>query len=139
MQEYQAYSTAPFIQNILSIPGIVGQYSRNKVPFQPQMSRSGNLDLDVLQPQNQNPTTVTPFIAYLSAGLFYEELHVLGVKLKAQQTKPEIYSRKLHDLLIKANNSVDIIDFAQHERLQDQYWKAVQINELIYEVSFSFI
>ena len=38
----------------------------------------GNIDLAVLRPENQRPTHVTPRIATLAAGLFREQLIVLG-------------------------------------------------------------
>ena len=43
----------------------------------------GNLDLAVLRPENQHQTHVTPHIAALAAGLFREQLVVLGRHLPA--------------------------------------------------------
>ena len=43
----------------------------------------GNPDLAVLRPENQNQTHVTPLIAALAAGLFREQLVVLGRHLPA--------------------------------------------------------
>lgn len=47
-------------------------------PFRLLPSTIGNLDLAVLRPENQRPTHVTPRIAALAAGLFREQLVVLG-------------------------------------------------------------
>ena len=47
-------------------------------PFRLLPSTMGNLDLAVLRPENQRPTHVTPRIAALAAGLFREQLVVLG-------------------------------------------------------------
>ena len=41
----------------------------------------GNPDIAVLRPENQHPTHVTPRIAALAAGLFREQLVVLGRQL----------------------------------------------------------
>jgi DNA (cytosine-5)-methyltransferase 1 len=44
----------------------------------PLNSLLGNLDLQVLKPENQNPTHVTPLVASLAQGLVQEDLVVLG-------------------------------------------------------------
>ena len=52
--------------------------SSRRAPFRLLPSTMGNLDLAVLRPENQRPTHVTPLIAALAAGLFREQLVVLG-------------------------------------------------------------
>ncbi|TFK56344.1 S-adenosyl-L-methionine-dependent methyltransferase [Heliocybe sulcata] len=57
--------------------------SQNQVTYDPTQRQSesrlsGNPDLAVLQPRNQNPTHVTPLIASLAANLFRERLIVVG-------------------------------------------------------------
>ncbi len=52
--------------------------SSHRAPFRLLAPTMGNLDLAVLRPENQRPTHVTPRIAALAAGLFREQLVVLG-------------------------------------------------------------
>jgi DNA (cytosine-5)-methyltransferase 1 len=87
---YRALRNAPLLQLILngsaSLPirrsqARQGQGSRvplRSVPPRLLASTIGNLDLAVLRPENQRPTQVTPRIAALAAGLFREQLVVLG-------------------------------------------------------------
>ncbi|KAF8262785.1 S-adenosyl-L-methionine-dependent methyltransferase [Lactarius quietus] len=57
--------------------------SLRSAPFRLLPSTMGNLDLAVLRPENQRPTHVTPRIAELAAGLFREQLIVLGRRSSA--------------------------------------------------------
>jgi DNA (cytosine-5)-methyltransferase 1 len=93
---YRALNNAPLLQLVLSVSGTVrgaaslpirrahprqGQgprVSSHSAPFRLLPSTMGNLDLAVLRPENQRPTHVTPRIAALAAGLFREQLVVLG-------------------------------------------------------------
>jgi hypothetical protein len=93
---YRALNNTPLLQLVLSVSGTVrgaaslpirrahprqGQGPRvslRNAPFRLLPSTMGNLDLAVLRPENQRPTHVTPRIAALAAGLFREQLVVLG-------------------------------------------------------------
>ncbi|KAH8997167.1 S-adenosyl-L-methionine-dependent methyltransferase [Lactarius hatsudake] len=93
---YRALRGAPLLQLILDVPGSErgaaslpmrrthmrqGQgprVSSRRAPFRLLPATMGNLDLAVLRPENQRPTHVTPRIAELAAGLFREQLVVLG-------------------------------------------------------------
>lgn len=95
----------------------------------------GNVDLAVLRPENQNKTTVTPFIDYLAQGLFRESLHVLGPRLRFETIEPQKRTKKLQELLTKAAKLKKLVDFAAKHRLQDEYWEEVKIDHSVYKVS----
>lgn len=90
--------SAPLLRRILAIPTDSGgrsitashhlrprHHSRinsRRAPFR-LPATVGNPDIAVLRPENQHPTHVTPRIAALAAGLFREQLVVLGRQLPA--------------------------------------------------------
>ncbi len=137
--DYKSAQQTPFIQAILansSQPRTAAQIGR-KVPHQFKVPSVGNIDLMVLRPENQNQTTVTPFIDYLSEGLFRERLHVLGKKMKVQAPNPQRQHRKLLDLLkIAADPKRRHVEFTAKDKLQDEYWNRVTVNHEVYEVGF---
>jgi hypothetical protein len=89
---YRAPRDAPLLQLVLNVRGAASlpmrraqtrqgqgpRVSLRNAPFRLLPSTMGNLDLAVLRPENQRPTHVTPRIAVLAAGLFREQLVVLG-------------------------------------------------------------
>lgn len=116
-------------------------------PTPPQLLRTtlssypaiGNVDLAVLRPEAQNPTHVTPLIAKLAAGLFRENLVVVGPP--PQPLNPSIAQqeakRRRAFLLACTNgerNRTKEIDFPRNERLREIYWKAVKISGTVYRV-----
>lgn len=88
--------SAPLLRRILASPADSGSrgitasqrlrphhHSRinpRRAPFR-LPATVGNPDIAVLRPENQHPTHVTPRIAALAAGLFREQLVVLGRQL----------------------------------------------------------
>ena len=62
----------------------------------------GNPDLAVLRPENQHPTHVTPLIAALAAGLFREQLVVLGRHLPAPRFRGAKVSTGERNVLVRA-------------------------------------
>ncbi|TBU32705.1 S-adenosyl-L-methionine-dependent methyltransferase [Dichomitus squalens] len=112
--------------------------SRPRPFFQPNKV-TGNLDLAVLRPENQNPTHVTPLIDTLALGLFREHLKVVGAAPK-RLTGHELRQRQLKvrgrigDLLMRRIDNRSTIDFPQEERLDGQYWKAVKIGQEVYKL-----
>ena len=92
--------SAPLLRRILASPADSGRRSTTvshrlrhdphsrihprRAPFR-LPATVGNPDLAVLRPENQHQTHVTPRIAALAAGLFREQLVVLGRHLPAQR------------------------------------------------------
>ena len=102
----------------------------------------GNPDLEVLKPENQNVTHVTPRIAELIEGYVTEELHVLGARPPPKDKKRlETLQRKAYnDLcsLIKwARIEKKDIDWRKEDRLApgSDYVRSVMIGRKIYSVS----
>jgi hypothetical protein len=65
----------------------------------------GNPDIAVLRPENQHPTHVTPRIAALAAGLFREQLVVLGRQFPAARLRrgsSSSVSKGERDALVRA-------------------------------------
>ncbi|PFH48401.1 hypothetical protein AMATHDRAFT_5836 [Amanita thiersii Skay4041] len=87
LEEYNRLKTVPIIKRLLreasSQPSRIRKLRpslskpRNRLPHN-NLAFSGNLDLAVLSPENQNVTCVTPHIAALAEGLVQEELIVVG-------------------------------------------------------------
>lgn len=103
---------------------------------------SGNKDLAVLRPENQNRTSVTPLIDRLALGLFHEHLDVLGAPPKLPDKhimrKQEQQARsRLLELLTKVMDDRRDIVFPRAKRLHSIYWSMAQIDGIEYSVSAS--
>ena len=112
--------------------------SRPRPLFEPSKI-TGNLDLAVLRPENQNPTHVTPLIDTLALGLFREHFQVVGAAPK-RMSAHELRHRQMKirnrigELLMRRLEDRPVIDFPREERLDGQYWKAVKIGDELYRV-----
>ncbi|KAI0640019.1 S-adenosyl-L-methionine-dependent methyltransferase [Trametes polyzona] len=104
-----------------------------------QASLTGNLDLAVLRPENQNPTHVSALVDSLALGLFHEHLKVVGPRPKplargARTQRQKAMQIALAELANRfADEKTDVV-FPARERLKDQYWKAVIIDGVRYEI-----
>ena len=102
---------------------------------------TGNVDLKVLLPKNQQPTHVTPLIDRLSWGLFHERLQVVGAPSK-RPTKRELKQRQqdVHahvcELITRCLVDNPRIKFPVGRRREGDYWDAVCIADETYNVRF---
>lgn len=98
-----------------------------------------SLDLAVLRPENQNPTHVTPLIDNLARGLFHERLYVVGPRA-SRPSKYEIRRQQedvrscVCELLYRNLEELHNVSFPAHARMRDEYWNAVSIRGVLYEV-----
>ena len=99
----QSLRSSPLLRLILASPGgaYVGSRLAPSLPQRPHPrlraharrapsrlpASVGNPDIAVLRPENQRPTHVTPHIAALAAGLFREQLVVLGRRLPVPRSR----------------------------------------------------
>lgn len=106
-----------------------------------------NIDLAVLKDENQTTTHITPRIAKLAQGLFREEIEVVGPppppinKARTESERRQQYNR-LKALYAQAKKLKKNIDYKKEDRIsvQDDSYKAVQIEGIVYNVSrFSFL
>lgn len=111
--------SAPLLRRILASPADSGSrgitalhrlgprhHSRiqsRRAPFR-LPATVGNPDIAVLRPENQHPTHVTPRIAALAAGLFREQLVVLGRQLPVPRLRrgSASVSKGERDTLVRA-------------------------------------
>ncbi|KAI8998552.1 S-adenosyl-L-methionine-dependent methyltransferase [Trametes punicea] len=102
---------------------------------------SGNLDLAVLRPEMQNPTHVSPLVDSLALGLFHEHLKVVG----PPQKRPSKHALRLKQramltaLLTLINSAKEPeknvrVEYPHDRRLADQFWEAVTVDGVLYEV-----
>ncbi|KAI0756373.1 S-adenosyl-L-methionine-dependent methyltransferase [Daedaleopsis nitida] len=100
---------------------------------------TGNIDLKVLLPKNQQPTHVTPLIDRLSWGLFHERLQVVGAPSK-RPTKRELKQRQqdshahVCELITRCSVDHPRITFPAGRRCEGDYWDAVCIDGETYNV-----
>lgn len=94
---------------------------------------TGNPDLAVLRPENQNPTHVTPLVDTLALGLFREHLQVIGAAPK-RLTPHEVAQRQkkvrehIGELLVRSlEGDSTVVEFPSAGRLVGKYWKLVEI------------
>lgn len=114
---------------------------RNRqLPYNHAMS--GNLDLAVLKPENQNVTHVTPRIAELLRGLVKEEVYVIGARPPPlDSNRNEILKQKAYielcALIKRARVIKKNIDWMKEDRLVpgSDYVHAVTIDGQKYSVS----
>ena len=102
----------------------------------------GNIDLDVLRPEQQNRTYVTPFVEYLSKDWFKGKLRVAGY-FRAPQVDKRVEKRNRQKRRarlmkwLKEAQAEKVLDFKKDHRLGGEYWKAVYVNGVKYEVCYS--
>ena len=119
----------------------------------PQLSRSqrgparfasNNLDLEVLKPENQVQTHVTPFINHLASNpvFFRESLHVIGPEPKPPSAQEVIQrqkklSNRLKDVCAAFHRSRTNLVFPRDAAVspRSNYWKCVSINGIVFSVS----
>ncbi|KAI0828845.1 S-adenosyl-L-methionine-dependent methyltransferase [Trametes gibbosa] len=98
-----------------------------------------NLDVLVLRPERQNPTHVSGLVDSLALGLFHEHLKVVGpppkhpIKhaLKRQRGAMHLALAKLAN---RCTEEKVTVAFPAVRRLHDQFWSAVIIDGVTYEV-----
>lgn len=102
-----------------------------------------NPDLEVLKPENQNPTHVTPLIASLARGFVDEELVVIGPPpKKVDEVFREQQRRKslgvLWKLIERAKRGVSIVDWRKEDRVnaRSNYLRKVWVGGEVYQVNF---
>ncbi|KAI0066707.1 S-adenosyl-L-methionine-dependent methyltransferase [Artomyces pyxidatus] len=99
-----------------------------------------NKDLDVLRPENQNPTHVTPRIGALAFGYFRESLFVLGPRQPAPSRVLQERQRKadlafLKKCLLSARNEHSTISLPPEWRLKNtSFTKGVRVDDENYFV-----
>ncbi|KAJ4485596.1 S-adenosyl-L-methionine-dependent methyltransferase [Lentinula aciculospora] len=118
--------------------------SRKRLTTKGPRERKVNIDLAVLKPENQTPTTVTPLIASLAQQYFRENLRVVGARPpKNSQKKHEqkiVHERVYQDLLrlLKHcyNRGTCQWDYEKPDQVRhgSKYLKAITIDGVRYEV-----
>ena len=114
----------------------------------PARPASSNADLDVLKPENQVQTHVTPFINHLASNpvFFRESLRVLGPEPKPPsiqetiQKQRKIFSR-LRDVCAAFHRSRTDVVFPRDAAVspRSNYWKCVSINGVLFSVRSHFL
>ncbi|EMD32847.1 hypothetical protein CERSUDRAFT_99217 [Gelatoporia subvermispora B] len=114
----------------------------------PRQSRWATADIDVLvlRPENQTPTSVTPFIARLAYGLFRERFVVLGPRPKMldANTYTDVARKKDRNMLWytiseghrleKATQHTRNVVFRMSDRIRDEFFKCVTVDGIQYKV-----
>ncbi|GBE88031.1 hypothetical protein SCP_1202590 [Sparassis crispa] len=129
---------------LTAVPMIQHLFRGQKLAFTKHLDRAhahpvtrhdlvGNIDLDVLRPEKQNRTHVTPLIDQLAAGFFQEHLEVVGpppkVPSKHVLRQREHQARlQLFQLMEKTMQEKSKPIFHRSQRLHDEYWHAVSVN-----------
>lgn len=126
------------------MPRIVPQQQSFKLPVTAPRTRTytNNIDLEVLRPENQNQTYVTPLIDRLSRGLFREKLRVAGSPPKEPHLKlnqKRFLRERLLSRLRLANKFDKSVLFADSDRKCGEYWNAVTVEDTKCYVSGSHI
>ncbi|TFY55316.1 hypothetical protein EVG20_g9367 [Dentipellis fragilis] len=102
---------------------------------------TANRDLAVLRPEQQNPTHVTPLISVLAAGLFREQLIVVGPK-PAQPSRAVLRRRRERErqtiirsiaVALRENVRVSAIRQWQLER-GSEYLTKLKVGDIVYEI-----
>lgn len=129
------------IRRIIGVtPAMPGRRHRQVMRPPPTSRRrfGGCIDLEVISPENQNRTHVTPLLDQLASGLFREHLEVIGAapilpdKTAVQNRQRELRTR-LVKLINKAAIKVSKIFFGWAHRLHDEYWKKVAVDDMVYQ------
>lgn len=101
---------------------------------------TNNVDIAVLRQENQNQTHVTPFIGQLAYNLFPERLEVVGPpprptdKELQRRQRMQRRTRLLRLLMASGRVGQKKIIYPIRERLRQQYWKCVYIDDVKYSV-----
>jgi len=110
----------------------------------PLRSFLGNPDLQVLKPENQTPTHVTPLIASLAQGLVYEDLVVVGPPPPPQnklllETQKNAAHARLCKLVKKAKQARKYVDEKIHFTPKSRFLRSVEIEHEKYSVCISYV
>ena len=100
------------------------------VPAMTARSYRSDIDSDVLRPENQNQTYVTPYIEHISKGLTRALLRVGGqYKEKPVKATIKIKARKrLMHCLAQAKDMSKTVFYAPKDRRRGEFWNAVNID-----------
>ncbi|KAL4250277.1 DNA (cytosine-5)-methyltransferase [Abortiporus biennis] len=150
----------PLLKAILKLQAVGSATPQPRIPSLPQRQRryilgsraprvplSGNKDIAVLRPENQNRTHVTPLVDRLATGLFNEHLKVVGPPPKAPN-KEELaqIEKKLYGRVVQFVHKASKIMLPQRtfsfpidDKLADRYWKKVIIDGVEYKVGDTIV
>ncbi|KAI0095061.1 S-adenosyl-L-methionine-dependent methyltransferase [Irpex rosettiformis] len=126
--QYSLARKSPFILSILSC----STHSAQPILAPPTHKAYGlgDIDLQVLRPENQNTTIVTPLIAHLAEGYFRESLHVLGPKFAPSSSESQDSAQKiLVKWLRRLMRAGDQVEF---EAARSNYCNQAKVNHSLY-------